>query len=352
MDIIEAPFSGINFVTDATLLTSVMKCGRFTDIIQNQSLQSVNGKSNSLETGSIAHKYLEVYYNSRKGGLSTSQAHGFGMTAAELYIQGCEHCTKFEPTLLPEKCSDPRAVYGVHAYSENDRNKCLFCGGENISKPKCGHPINEYPGVMNTPAETEGYQIGWKWVLETMDQYHEFYKNDFWVTLDTEVVKSKILYQDDEIRILFKSKLDWIVDTNTAILPCDHKTMKQNRDIVSLNNQFMGQCSIMDTRNAIINKVGFQKTLKPVDKFKRVTISYSAARLYEWQSVILPYWCKMMVMYGQTGYWPPNFSNCDGKFGYCVLKEVCESNPDMRGEVLRLNFIKGPKWNPINASDE
>lgn len=337
MDII-IPSNKINFVTDATLLSAVMKCGRFTDITQNMALQSINGKSNSLETGSVGHKYLEIYYKSRKERLSQTQAHGFGMAAAELYIAGCPDCTNFEP---------------IHDFNIalNNMNEQHICTSACILKPKCGHQINEYPGVQNTPAENDGYIIGWKWVLTTMEQYYEFYKSDYWVTLDTEIVKSRIMYEDDDIRILFKSKCDWIVDTNTEILPVDHKSMKQNRDSVSLNNQFMGQCLNNDTRKVIINKVGWQKTLPPAEKFKRVTISYSAARLYEWQSVILPYWCKMMVMYQETGYWPPNFSNCDGKFGYCILKEMCESNPDMREEVLRLNFIKGPIWNPTNDEE-
>lgn len=321
-----------NFVTDATLLTSIMSCGRKTDLQQNMSLVSINGKSNSLETGSIVHKYLEVYYRMYKSGLSKAQSHGHGMIAAELYIQGCALCTGFEP---------------VHMHTSDEQ-----CTTDCVIKPKCGHQINEYPGVQNTPSESDGYITGWKFVLQTCEEYYKFYESDFWVTLDVEIVKSKILYEDDDIRILFKSKLDWIVDTNTGIYPCDHKTMKQNRDSVSLNNQFMGQCLIMDTRNIFINKIGFQKTLKPAERFKRVAVSYSAARLYEWQSQILPYWCKTAVMYNEQGYWPPNFSNCDGKFGYCVFKECCESNPDMRSEVLRLNFIKGETWNPKNASDD
>jgi len=323
MDII-TPTNKINFVVDATLLTSIMKCGRFADFTHNQQLQSINGKSNSLECGSIVHKYLEVYYGSLKKGLRKPDAHGFGLTAAELYIQGCPDCTNFESTELQ-------------------------------SKPKCGHPINDYPGVKNTPAEPskdDKYTVGWKWVLDTCQQYYEHYSADYWVTLDVEVVKSKILYEDNEIRILFKSKLDWVVDTNQAILSTDHKTMKQNRDNMKLNNQFMGQCLMMDSRQVIVNKIGFQKTLKPVDKFKRESVSYTAAQLFEWQSITLPYWCKIAIMYEQTGYYPPNYTNCDGKFGYCQFyKEVCTSNPDMRGEALRLNFIKGPVWNPQNTDE-
>jgi hypothetical protein len=315
-----------------------MKCGRLTEFQHGQSLQSLKGKSNSLEVGSIIHKFMEVYYSSQMKGIGKAQAFGFGIAAAELYIQGCEHCTNFEPSF----CSEQDTV-------DHDPTKCLSC--IMVSKPKCGHPINEYPGVQNTPPESEGYIIGWKFALQTCDEYHKFYTNDFWVTLATETVRSKVLYEDDEVRILFKSKLDWIVDTNQGIYPCDHKTMKQNSDTLSINNQFMGQCRIMDTRNVFINKVGLQKTMKPVDKFKRVSISYSASRLMEWQSVVLPYWAKVLMAYNRDGFFPPNFNSCKGQYGKCGFYEVCESDPDMRGEVLRLNFYKGPEWNPQNQDE-
>jgi hypothetical protein len=317
VDII-VPSNKINIVLDATLLTSLMTCARKTQFQHELHLQSLKGKSNSLETGSIVHKYLEVYYRSRMQNLSQTQAHGFGMAAAELYIQGCPYCTNYT--------------------------------GE--GKPECLHEPDEYPGLTNTPSESEGYAIGWKFVLDTCQQYFDHYRSDFWVTLDVETVRSKVLYEDDEIRILWKSKLDWIVDTNNGIYPCDHKTMKQNRDQITLNNQFMGQCLMMDTRNIFINKIGFQKTLKPEDKFKRVSVSYSADRLIEWQSEILPYWCKQMVAWDRSGYMPPNFSNCDAKYGKCAFIEVCEADRGMREEVLRANFYVGREWNPTNQTNE
>lgn len=336
MDIISQPKQ--NIVLDATLLTAIMKCGRYTDLQFNHNLQPLKGKGNSLEIGSIIHKFMEVYYGSQMKGMSKSQAFGFGISAAELYIQGCPDCTKFEPTF----CSKQDTV-------EHDPTKCFSC--IELSKPKCNHPINEYPGLQNTPSESEGYVIGWKFALQTCDEYHKFYQSDYWVTLDTEVVRSKVLYEDDEIRILWKSKLDWIVDTNQGIYPVDHKTMKQNKDTASINNQFMGQCRIMDTRNVFINKIGLQKTLKPEDKFKRVSISYSAARLMEWQSVVLPYWAKILLMYNESGYYPPNFNSCEGKFGKCGMYEICENDPDMREEVIRANFYRGNEWNPQNVED-
>lgn len=340
------PSNKHNFVTDATLLSNIMKCSRYTDFKHNLNLQPIGGKGNSLEVGSIIHKFCEVYYKSQSQGLSKSQAFGFGISAAELYVAGCPLCTNFKPYKC-DNCID--GVVNIQDDLTNAFIKCKKCDGKVlIEKPKCGHQIDEYPGLTNTPPESEGYVVGWKHALQTCDEYAKFYSNDFWITVDVEVVKSKILYEDDEIRILFKSKLDWIVDTNQGIFPCDHKTMKQNRDQITLNNQFMGQCLIMSTKNVFINKIGLQKSLKPEDKFKRVNISYTSDRLLEWQSYILPYWCKQAIAWDEQGHYAPNFSNCESKFGKCEFYDVCSANPNMREDELRRLFVVGNEWNPTN----
>ncbi len=311
-----------NIVFDATVLSTLMGCGRLTDFRFNHNLIGIEGKSNSLEVGSIVHKYLEVYYRHIIQGFNKSLAHSAGMTAGELYARGCPFCTNFESSE-----SDP--------------------------KPKCGHKINEYEGVKNTPPKPEKpYQVGWEWALETCNQYHEYYKNDFWVPLEVETVKGKILYEDDEIRILWKAKLDLATDTNNGIFPCDHKTMKQRRDTNSKNNQFIGQCLIMGTRSVVINKIGFQTTLKPEEKFTRAMVSYSAKRLIEWQGTILPYWAYKLIEYEESEYWPPNYDHCENKYGNCPFNEVCDADPEEREHELKLHFIKGPDWNPTNENDD
>lgn len=309
-----------SIILDATILSTLMGCPRLADFRFNHNLISIGGKSNGLECGSIVHVFLEYYYRNIINGMSRERALGFGLAAAELYIAGCKHCTDFIPSI-----SQP--------------------------KPTCNHKINEFPGVKNTPKESEGYKVGWHWVLDTCDQYHQFYRNDHWVPLEVEVVKGEVLYEDDEIRVLWKAKLDWTADTNQGIYPIDHKSMKQNRDTVSLNNQFIGQCLIQKTRSMFINKVGFQTSLKPEDKFKRVMINYSIQRLLEWQSETLPYHAKLLLMYAETGHFPPNYTHCEGKYGNCAFLKICESDPNMREDEIKKLFIVGPEWNPTNDEE-
>jgi hypothetical protein len=332
-EVVDIPMTGKkNVIMDATILTTLMNCARSADFRFNMNLHSIHGKSNSLEVGSTVHKYLETYYGSIIKGLERKKAHEFGMAAGELYVRGCHSCTDFVPT---------------HNHPDGE-----VCNEECVKKPICGHPPNEYPGLKNTPPDNEGYKVGWKWALESCEQYNAFYANDHWVPLEVEVVKSRIIYEDDEIRVLWKAKFDLVSDTNQGIFPIDHKTMKQRRATTRLNNQFMGQCLLQGTRNVIINKFGFQTTLKPNEKFERAPVSYSAGQLTEWYSETVPFYAKLLLMYAETGYFPPNFSNCDGKFGRCPFAEVCEADASMREEELKRLFIVGPEWNPTNTEGD
>lgn len=346
-EIIESPTIIVpkkNIILDATLCTAIMTCARFAELRFEKQLVQISGKSNSLEVGSIVHKVLEVYYKSVINGVKKSDAVGFALTAGELYIKGCQFCTDFVPFHYED---------GGHSFHEGQSNHT--CNEKCILKPQCGHPINEYPGVRNTPPENQSKpdRVGWKWALETCEQYFDYYKNDFWVPLEVETVKRDIVYEDDEIRVMWKAKLDLTCDTNQGIFSVDHKTMKQRRDSSILNNQFKGQCLVMKTRQVIINKIGFQISLKDTEKFTRPIMSYSADVLNEFQSEIIPHTAYKLLEYSESGYYPPTGHgvNCESKFGMCVFNEVCEADRNLREQILKNNFVVGPKWDIDNVEE-
>jgi len=317
MDIIPAPKK--NVVMDATMMSS-LSCGRFHDIRFNHQLVSMKGKSNSLEVGSLIHKIFEVFYQHKIDGFPNNVSTANALIAGQMYITGCPHCAGFTA---------------------------------DVGKPTCGHEPDEYPGMTNTPEESEGYVTGWKFALNTCEQYFNFYKNDAFIPLSAEQVKGEVLYEDDEIRVLWKGKIDLVIDTNQiGIVPMDHKTFKQRRDKSSLSNQFMGYCLLFKSRNVIVNKIGLQKSLKIEERLTREVVSFSADRLLEWQGETLPYYAYKYIEYTESGYWPPNYSQCDNLYGPCPYKEVCEADRNMRVEVLRLNFQKVPVWDPTNKGDE
>ena len=318
MDII--PEAKKNVIFDATLLSSLMSCGRYLDFRFNHRFVSVKGKSNSLEVGSLIHKVFEVYYKHKINGFNNSASVGAGLTAGRLYINGCPHCADVTES------SEPLA---------------------------CKHEPQEYPGLHNTPEENEGYNTGWRFALQTCEEYFTMYKNDAFIPLSVEQVKGAVLYEDDEIRVLWKAKFDLIVDTNQiGIVSMDHKTFKQRRNKTKLSNQFLGQCHLLKSRNVIVNKIGLQTSLKISERLTREIVSYSADHLNEWQSEILPYYAYKYIQFSESGYWPPDYTHCDNMFGACAFKGVCESDRGMREEELRLNFIKAPVWDPTNKEED
>lgn len=307
-----------NVIFDATVFSTLQSCGRLTDLRFNHHLESVRGKSNSLEVGSLVHKVMEVAYRLKSQGHVMMSAIQHGLVAGELYAMGCAHCADISPT----------------------------------EKGQCGHTGGEYPGVRNTPDRSEGNLVGWRDALETCIQYFDHYKNDYWVTLETEVVKGKVIYEDDEIRILWKAKLDWIVDTNQGIYPVDHKTQKARRTKIKLNNQFMGQCTVLNTQGMYINNIGFQRSLKPEEKFTREMMSYSADILEEWRTEIVPYWAYKLLEYTENEYFPPNYTHCENKFGMCQFVGMCGTTRNSREDELKTNFIVGSEWNPKNSDED
>jgi hypothetical protein len=280
-----------NVVLDNTILSTLMSCPRLSDFRFNMNLVGLKGKSPSLEMGSIVHTIIEYYYKASMQGATRANSIDLGMRAG-------------------------RAMANNNEETKN--------------------------------ATSEDIEL----VFTTMEQYFDYYKNDFWIPLEVEKVIAKVLYEDDEIRILWKAKLDALVDTNQGIFPTDHKTMKQRRDTLSLNNQFMGQCLVTGTTQVIINKIGFQTTLKPNEKFTRPVISYNTDRLVEWQGTILPYYAKLLLMYEEAGYYPPNYTHCENKYGFCPFKDVCEAPPNLRENELKNNFMVGKPWDPSNEKEE
>jgi len=300
-----------NIIFDASMFTAFMKCARYYDFVYNMQLVDIDGKSNSLEAGSIVHAILEIYYTNLINGFSRSLSIASGMAAGEEYYFGCLDCKK-------ELCN----------------------------KHKKSDP---YLGCKNVPMESEKYEVGYNWIVKTMEQYFFHYTSDTFNPLESETVKGKVLYEDDEIRILWKAKIDVIINAGLSkSISMDHKTTKIDRKMSDLSNQFMGQCCILGTNNVIVNKIGFQSSLKPVDKFKREMFSYTSDRLDEWKNVILPNEVYKFLNCIDFDKWEPRLTSCQNQYGFCDFYEVCRLDRGLREGKLKEMFKVGPKWDPSN----
>lgn len=299
----------LKIIMDSQLLSSMMACPRMGQLSFVRNFKANKGKSNALEAGSMVHTISEFYNKAIKDGKSRIDAIAIGFEAGQEYV-------------LP--------------YSPN--NKYV--------------KDREHTGIQNMPMEDDPKATSVAQVVKTMEEYFDHYRNDLWTVVDVEHVRGRVIFEDSDIKILWKAKYDLIVDTNIGIHSVDHKTMKQRKDTMVLNNQFIGQCTLLNSRNVIIDKIGFQKTLKPSEKFTRPVVSYSLDIMEEWRNDIVPYYARMWAAYCEAGYFPPNYTHCENKYGYCQFYEdICRSDRGMREESLKIFFHEGKPWDVNNDED-
>lgn len=182
-------------------------------------------------------------------------------------------------------------------------------------------------------------------VVNTFTEYATHFINDGWDNvIAVEQVASKILYQDDLMTILYQGKLDLVISMpQIPILPIDHKSSSRRGTPNYLSNQFQGYCWLLNVNNIIINKIGFQTSLKPAEKFERPIMSYSPPTLEEWQQQAI-YWIKKYIADGEIGFYPPNYTSCD-KYAGCIFQKVCARTEDARDFKLATLFQeKSEKW--------
>ena len=288
---------------DATLLTSLQGCARLSKY-RYIDLHVKEDRSNALESGILVHTIFEFTNKALIAGQARSDAMNVGYEAGKLILSGCSACKE-------DNC--------------------------NIHK-------NEWKGLKSIPLESTKTEIGSKWIFSTVEQYFDYYRTDDFIHLGAEETRGKIIYKDDDIQVLWKAKFDDIIDTPEGVMSRDYKTMKQRRDTLSLNNQFMGQCITLGARQVLVDKIGFQTSLKPHEKFQRLRLPYSIDRLLEFAQEIVPFYARMLLAYAEADHFPPNFTHCETKYGFCDYVHICELDRNLREEALKINFIKGKVW--------
>jgi hypothetical protein len=92
----------------------------------------------------------------------------------------------------------------------------------------------------------------------------------------------------------------------------------------------------------IVNEFGFQKTLKPADKFRRLALQFSDNQLNEWVENAI-FWVKNGLELIDRNYYPQNFTSCD-KYSGCIFKPtICQADPEVRDYKLQ-QFFKDRTW--------
>jgi hypothetical protein len=172
--------------------------------------------------------------------------------------------------------------------------------------------------------------------IRVFRDYIEFYWSEPHEVLAVEQVGSKVMYEDDEFILLYETKIDLIVSLRQIpVLPIDHKHSRRRGPVHDLSNQFIGYCWMLDVRNLMVNKIGFQTSLKNEEKFTRPLVSYPKPVIDAWVKNTI-WWVKMLRFHEKTGTWPQNLTSCD-KYSGCIFQPVCISVPENR--VFKINQL-------------
>ena len=177
-----------------------------------------------------------------------------------------------------------------------------------------------------------------EYTIDIFNQYTDLWENDGWDNIEAvEKSGSKILYTSDNLIILYEVKIDLILKEKNKLRGVDHKHSQSRRDPNELSNQFKGYCWFLETDEFIVNEVGFQKTVKPVDKFRRHPLLYSKEIIDEWRESVI-YYVNLALEWERMGIYPPNYTSCD-KFSGCDFKDICKAVPgEYRQFMLNKNF--------------
>lgn len=291
------------FSVDSQLLNAIQACAtkakyQFIDNLQPPS------KAPALEKGSLMHNCLEIYDGLKGNCVNESSDTWLIVREAGLIIGD------IEPLL--------------NSSVEEKIKFSIECSKVFASK-------------MELPTEDATA------VLYQFREYTEFYNNDPWSTLAVEEVASAVLYEDDELQIIYSGKIDRVVEQGNIRAPMDHKTSERRSMPSSLSNQFIGYCWILGMNNIVIDKIGFQKTLKPVERFQRFILTIDDARIDEWKWNSINWikrWVKESLM---ENYFSMNLTSCD-KYGSCIYSGICESGSEGRQWKMERDYVVGQQW--------
>jgi len=290
-------------VSDSQILNTVMSCGRKTHLEFKLNLRPMQ-KAEALERGDLMHRMLHPYYYGR---IMQPQEHHF-----EVKLE--------DGTTQPH----PYAKFIGMAHNELV-DTCVEIGRT------ASFDMDLEPEYRN----------------ECLKQFREYafhFAGDGWMAIEVEQSFTRTLYEDDKLRIDYEGIVDLVADGPMGRIAVDHKTAKSRSTPSDLSNHFMGYCWALDIPRLIVNRIGFQKTLSPAERFQRVVLSYPQGRIDEWQ-YWATYWLKVYAFYLENDVWPPNYTSCD-KYSGCIFMPVCTRIPEAREFTMQTKYKVAEPWSP------
>lgn len=160
------------------------------------------------------------------------------------------------------------------------------------------------------------------------------------------------LHEDDHLIVYISGKPDLIFRYANSPDPVvmDHKRVTRDSNISILRNQFLLYATAIGTDTVIVNKIGFQKTYKPKDRFKRVPYVYNKEILEEWKHEVIGRAREMVIAQTYENY-PHNRSSCE-KWDGCWYQRYCSTRPSAREFLIGSEYIVSEPWDVTKKLEE
>jgi hypothetical protein len=290
-------------VADSQILNTVMSCGRKVNLEFGLNLRPMK-KAEALEKGDLMHRMLHPYYYGR---INNPEPHHYVL-------------------------KDDKGHEQPHPYAK-------FIG---LQHKELVDTCSEIGKVASFDMDLEP-----EYRNECIKQFREYafhFHGDGWLPKEVEQSFSRVLYEDDDLIILYEGIVDLVADGTLGRIAVDHKTASRREVPSDLSNQFMGYCWALDIPRLIINRIGFQKTVSANERFQRIVLSYPQGRIDEWQYWAV-YWLKVYDFYLQNDVWPPNFTSCD-KYSGCIFQQICTKIPEAREFAMQTKYKVVEPWSP------
>lgn len=292
------------FSFDSQMINTFQACEKKYDYSFIQNLTPPD-KAEALERGDLMHKMLEVYYS--------------------LQIEGM-----FEKIQRKEPVSE---VW-----------KELFETGITLPKDK------SFPSIQETATRAGNYygtkmDLAAEEITSTIYQFKEYslyFMHDSWRALAVEEVGSKVLFETEDLKLIYNFKIDLVAEKGSIIAPFDHKTSKRRENPSSLSNQFIGYCYGLGLNNLVVNKIGFQKTLSPAERFNRYILTIDDERIEEWKQNTIQ-WGFRMVEANESQLYLLDLTSCD-KYSGCIFAPLCETSPSGRDWKIQRDYNTREDW--------
>ena len=184
--------------------------------------------------------------------------------------------------------------------------------------------------------------------IDVMEEYY-----DYWRIADQSFEINEVeqpfmyeLYTNDEVRIFLTGKIDLVTSDNKyENEPMDHKTYDRTYDVGRMNNQFKCYAVATKSNYLTVNKIGFQKTLKPHEKYIRTRLTFDPLILEEWKQNVINVLMNSYLNCVATNEWPMNETSCEKYNRRCEFYEICDSSGlPAKNWKINSEYIKVEPW--------